>query len=216
MDIATLTDYFQNTNNEKKKYFLLTRLIHTIDNIDNKLDMYIQPHTSNMMFNPSNGIEQSNTYIDNLVNRHSYINNQDPQIIHKIKDYFKHKYSQHLFDQQHNIIADIAHLYDDDIKHDYSTIWHSIENTNENMEETCPICYDKFGKESLFGHDQHVFHKKCIDQWYTDNGTCPICRRHFGKSRTQRKRKSRKRKSRTQRKRKSRTQRKRKSIKRIT
>lgn len=44
--------------------------------------------------------------------------------------------------------------------------------------DECLICLDHFKKNQGYRKLKcgHLFHKKCIDKWFTKNSTCPTCR----------------------------------------
>ena len=45
--------------------------------------------------------------------------------------------------------------------------------------EECSICLDAFGRKPLRQvscNGKHVFHRKCIKNWYKINRCCPLCR----------------------------------------
>ncbi|KAL4506933.1 hypothetical protein ABPG72_001354 [Tetrahymena utriculariae] len=51
-----------------------------------------------------------------------------------------------------------------------------------NMEnEDCMICFENFKKKEeiyiLPCNQKHIFHSKCINQWFTQHLNCPICRK---------------------------------------
>lgn len=45
----------------------------------------------------------------------------------------------------------------------------------------CPICIDEFMHEDkiIRLYCRHVFHSKCILDWFSTNNTCPICRASY-------------------------------------
>lgn len=45
----------------------------------------------------------------------------------------------------------------------------------------CIICFEDFFSDSIVRNLQclHVFHAKCIDEWYLNNNKCPLCKRDF-------------------------------------
>uniref|UniRef100_A0A6C0F8V3 RING-type domain-containing protein n=1 Tax=viral metagenome TaxID=1070528 RepID=A0A6C0F8V3_9ZZZZ len=49
---------------------------------------------------------------------------------------------------------------------------------NQDFEEECSICRDKLnnGEEIMYLPCTHVFHKKCIKEWFKKCSTCPCCR----------------------------------------
>ena len=49
---------------------------------------------------------------------------------------------------------------------------------NQDFEEDCAICPDKLnnGEEIMYLPCAHVFHKKCIKEWFKRSNTCPCCR----------------------------------------
>ena len=53
--------------------------------------------------------------------------------------------------------------------------------TSTDISEPCPICYDdiKTEKDSSILICKHIFHKKCIKNWLSQNTSCPICRFSF-------------------------------------
>ncbi len=41
----------------------------------------------------------------------------------------------------------------------------------------CPICLESLKDEDVYiSKCNHVFHNKCIDQWFNKDNRCPICR----------------------------------------
>jgi hypothetical protein len=42
---------------------------------------------------------------------------------------------------------------------------------------TCSICLLELKKNDKTLDCQHIFHKKCIDEWISNNNTCPLCRK---------------------------------------
>lgn len=54
-----------------------------------------------------------------------------------------------------------------------------VENqTNDSCEEEdCSICYETTKDSDIVKLKcEHIFHKKCIEQWVEKSGTCPLCR----------------------------------------
>ena len=47
---------------------------------------------------------------------------------------------------------------------------------NPPISDVCSICFNFISINHNWGHDNHFFHKQCIDQWYRRNKTCPLCR----------------------------------------
>jgi hypothetical protein len=69
--------------------------------------------------------------------------------------------------------------------HDWKDWTRSAENKaifkaikNQDFEEDCIICPDKLnnGDEIMYLPCAHVFHKKCIKEWFKKSNTCPCCR----------------------------------------
>lgn len=58
----------------------------------------------------------------------------------------------------------------------------SAENVNEmnDSNNVCCICYDFMDASRLgifvSGNCSHIFHDKCIQEWFRTSNTCPICR----------------------------------------
>ena len=55
----------------------------------------------------------------------------------------------------------------------------SVQPQTADSAENCSICIDEYGKDtSVLTELQcgHVFHRDCISQWLTKNGSCPNCR----------------------------------------
>jgi hypothetical protein len=56
-------------------------------------------------------------------------------------------------------------------------------SNNENSDNistnliTCSICLLELKKHEKTLDCQHIFHKKCIDEWISNNNTCPLCRK---------------------------------------
>jgi len=49
----------------------------------------------------------------------------------------------------------------------------------DNMEMECSICQEEFqegSKDVMKIKCKHLFHKQCIDAWFTKHSTCPLCR----------------------------------------
>jgi hypothetical protein len=48
----------------------------------------------------------------------------------------------------------------------------------ENLQETCSICLDNFLKKEIVIklRCNHMFHKKCFQEWIKTGRTCPLCR----------------------------------------
>jgi hypothetical protein len=42
---------------------------------------------------------------------------------------------------------------------------------------TCSICLLELKKNDKTLDCKHIFHKKCIDEWISNNNTCPLCRK---------------------------------------
>jgi hypothetical protein len=40
----------------------------------------------------------------------------------------------------------------------------------------CSICYNKIPTDNTKLLCNHIFHNKCIDDWFERNSTCPLCR----------------------------------------
>ncbi len=56
----------------------------------------------------------------------------------------------------------------------------------KDLEEECPICCQNYNKGEYYRKlplCSHVFHKKCIDKWFTldIDMKCPICRTNHSK-----------------------------------
>ncbi len=69
--------------------------------------------------------------------------------------------------------------------HDWQEWTRSSENKaifkaikNQDFEEECLICRDNLnnGEEIMYLPCTHVFHKKCIKEWFKKSSTCPYCR----------------------------------------
>ena len=66
---------------------------------------------------------------------------------------------------------DMHHSYDDNLPELYSI-------TNESC--YCPICLETSEIDTVKLPCQHMFHKKCINEWLTKNKSCPCCRHIIG------------------------------------
>ena len=44
---------------------------------------------------------------------------------------------------------------------------------------SCIICFEEFSRGVFVRklHCAHIFHSKCIDEWYLNNNKCPLCKR---------------------------------------
>ena len=54
------------------------------------------------------------------------------------------------------------------------------KKVKETTDTTCPICIDELKKGEYYRtlECSHVFHKKCIDNWFKkDHSDCPMCRK---------------------------------------
>ena len=56
-----------------------------------------------------------------------------------------------------------------------------IEN---GIKSSCIICMEDFVNGILIRKllCEHIFHDKCIDEWYTTNPKCPLCKRDMFES----------------------------------
>lgn len=49
--------------------------------------------------------------------------------------------------------------------------------TPDKFTEDCPICLQEITQEQNRKLEcGHIFHKECLNTWFTNNYTCPICR----------------------------------------
>jgi len=79
----------------------------------------------------------------------------------------------HLVNQCHiilNTIKDDAEIE----KRKQQMIYDSIKN--EKTKQECSICYEIiFSNEALATTCAHVFHTKCLNNWFKIKRTCPLC-----------------------------------------
>lgn len=56
-----------------------------------------------------------------------------------------------------------------------------INYTEVPNDETCSICLDYYIKDIEINRlpCHHIFHKKCLIDWFIINKSCPICRAYF-------------------------------------
>ena len=52
-------------------------------------------------------------------------------------------------------------------------------NISETVESFCPICLDEYNDKETISklNCNHIFHKKCIKEWFHNNNNCPNCRK---------------------------------------
>ena len=57
------------------------------------------------------------------------------------------------------------------------SIYHTYQYKNKNMTKDCSICLGNFliGQEICTLPCFHIFHIKCISDWFKKKTTCPIC-----------------------------------------
>jgi hypothetical protein len=110
------------------------------------------------------------------------------QIVQKIKETKKYKHLIIINDNKEYTTA-IVNLGDNDpqknlTKSDFT--FHlapakKIKNENHSCE--CSICYQHFQKNDYYREldgCKHMFHKKCIDEWFfqSKSYSCPLCRKN--------------------------------------
>lgn len=110
------------------------------------------------------------------------------QIVEKIKETKKYKHLIIVNDNKEYTTA-IINLGDNDpqkklIKSDFT--FHlspakKIKNDSHSYE--CSICFQQFQKNDYYREldgCKHVFHKKCIDEWFfqSKSYSCPLCRKN--------------------------------------
>ena len=52
---------------------------------------------------------------------------------------------------------------------------------NKNKDDCCVICQDDYhkNKKCVQLYCDHVFHKECIKDWFSQKLTCPLCNNHL-------------------------------------
>lgn len=55
------------------------------------------------------------------------------------------------------------------------------KSVNQDLkDETCSICLEKYKNKSIVvkpNDCNHLFHVKCLEQWFNHKSTCPVCRK---------------------------------------
>ena len=51
-----------------------------------------------------------------------------------------------------------------------------VDNDFNEIDTTCPICYETAEFQLSCGH---IFHKNCIKKWKKKSETCPMCRQEI-------------------------------------
>ena len=57
-----------------------------------------------------------------------------------------------------------------------------IKNDDPILQTDCSICMDIYKYKQykrVLPECKHIFHKKCIDNWFKKNSSCPVCRKDF-------------------------------------
>lgn len=111
------------------------------------------------------------------------------QIIQKIKETKKYKHLIIVNDNSDYTTA-IVNLGDNDpqkklTKSDFTFhLSPAKKNNNMNMiTSECSICYQQFNINNYYREldgCKHIFHKKCIDEWFfqSKSYSCPLCRKN--------------------------------------
>ena len=68
-----------------------------------------------------------------------------------------------------------------DLKFTYSSIDKYFRKRGTHAPPTCIICFENFDQETeviqLECNKSHIYHEKCILDWFGKSKSCPLCRR---------------------------------------
>jgi len=113
--------------------------------------------------------------------------NSFEQIIQKIKETKKYKHLIIINDNSDYTTA-IVNLGDNEPhkklqKSDFTFHLSPAKKIKEDLISECSICYQQFKINEYYREldgCKHVFHKKCIDEWFfqSKSYSCPLCRKN--------------------------------------
>ena len=113
--------------------------------------------------------------------------NSFEQIIQKIKETKKYKHLIIVNDNSDYTTA-IVNLGDNDLnkkllKSDFTFHLSPAKKIKDDLISECSICYQQFKINEYYREldgCKHVFHKKCIDEWFfqSKSYSCPLCRKN--------------------------------------
>jgi len=69
-------------------------------------------------------------------------------------------------------------IYNDRTRREkYKHLIKKIHRKKENKDDDCIICLENFEKNNkcVTLHCNHVYHKKCIEEWFDSKLVCPLC-----------------------------------------
>lgn len=184
--------YHQIKNFKNKKMSLnssqINSLIYTISTIDANQENRLNEITGlfrdfNQYFENTNIEredinEQQNNTLNNLFNRimslnDTYINDSDTVTNMVLERSREDSYPKKNIEIKNTKII-------------FKNIDESVNQEYNLKSKKCPICIDKFNIDTTVKNNiiaitecEHIYHKKCIEDWCKEGNNCPVCRKNL-------------------------------------
>jgi hypothetical protein len=148
-----------------------TNEIQNILNGDQNLDNVYNDNNDNNHNNDNNSTQAENTIVSQLFN--FYVAN----LINEMENANLNEILQESFDNCNQLSKDSSKILNLD-NHNvvkYKQLDDSIKKEHKN----CSICFEKFYyNQNVINLDcKHLFHQKCLTEWYKYKQECPVCRK---------------------------------------
>ena len=122
--------------------------------------------------------EQQNNTLNNLFNRimllnDTYINDSDTVMNMVLERSREDSYPKKKIEIKNTKII-------------FKNIDESVNQEYNLKSKKCPICIDKFNIDTTVKNNiiaitecEHIYHKKCIEDWCKEGNNCPVCRKNL-------------------------------------